>query len=95
MNQKVGTQYKPTTESYKTLIRARWNQGYKLQDFQKVIINKANDWMETDRAKYLRPETLFGTKFDSYLNQLITPRIQPSTFDNNEEMRVYKYAGTK
>lgn len=95
LNQKVGTQYKPTTESYKALIRARWNQGYKLQDFQKVIMNKANDWMGTDQAKYLRPETLFGTKFDSYLNQLITPKIQPSQFDNQEEMRVYKYAGVK
>jgi uncharacterized phage protein (TIGR02220 family) len=94
LNLKVGTQYKHTTESYKTLIRARWNQGYRLEAFQKVITNKANDWMGTEQAKYLRPETLFGTKFDSYLNQLVTVKIQPSQFDNNEEMRVYR-AGTK
>ena len=38
-------------------------------DFKTVIDNKTSEWIHTDMEKYLRPETLFGTKFESYLNQ--------------------------
>ena len=44
---------------------------YSLDDFKTVIDKKCVDWMNTDMQKYLRPETLFGTKFESYLNQPI------------------------
>jgi len=44
------------------------NDGYKLEDFQTVISKKCAEWKGTDMEKYLRPETLFGTKFESYLN---------------------------
>ena len=40
-----------------------------IDDFKTVIDKKADDWIGTDMEKYLRPETLFGTKFESYLNQ--------------------------
>jgi hypothetical protein len=34
-----------------------------------VIDNKVIEWKGSEMAKYIRPETLFGTKFESYLNQ--------------------------
>jgi hypothetical protein len=34
-----------------------------------VIDNKVSEWKNTEMAKFIRPETLFGTKFESYLNQ--------------------------
>ena len=68
LNEKAGTKYKPTSSKTQTLIRARMNEGFTLEDFQTVISKKCAEWMGTDMEKYLRPETLFGTKFEGYLN---------------------------
>lgn len=69
LNQKAGTSYKSNTNSYKNIINSRFKDGYRLEDFYKVIENKSDDWYGTDYAKFLRPETLFGNKFETYLNQ--------------------------
>jgi uncharacterized phage protein (TIGR02220 family) len=53
----------------KKFIKARWKEGQVLVDFKTVIDVKCKEWLNTDMAKYLRPETLFGNKFESYLNQ--------------------------
>lgn len=75
LNEKAGTRYKFSTRKTQQHINARLNEGYTLQDFQTVIDKKCTEWMNTDMEKFLRPETLFGTKFESYLNQ----RIKKST----------------
>lgn len=69
LNDKSNKQYKHTTKKTQTLIKARLNEGFELKDFKSVIDTKSREWMNTDMEKYLRPETLFGTKFESYLNQ--------------------------
>lgn len=69
LNQRVGTRFKANSKQTVTKIRARLNEGYTLDDFKRVIDTKANEWLDTDYEKYLRPETLFGNKFESYLNQ--------------------------
>lgn len=71
LNQKTGKHYKHTTNKTKEFIKARWNQDFNLDDFKKVIDIKTAEWLNTDSDKYLRPETLFGTKFEGYLNQQI------------------------
>jgi len=76
LNQKAGTGYKSKTTSYRTFINARLNAGYKIEDFYKVIDNKSIEWIGTDFQKFLRPETLFGNKFDSYLNQITTKKTK-------------------
>ena len=68
LNEKAGTKYQPSRKSTRNHIRARWNEGYRLDDFRKVIDFKTDDWRGTDFAKYLRPDTLFGPKFEGYLN---------------------------
>ena len=69
LNEKTGTAFKPTTRAYIALIRARINDGYVVDDFKKVINNQCDEWLQNDQfSKFLRPQTLFGTKFDSYLN---------------------------
>ena len=45
------------------------NEKYTVEDFYSVIDKKTAEWLNTEQEKYLRPETLFGTKFESYLNQ--------------------------
>lgn len=69
LNQKLGTRYKADTEKTRRLIRARIREGATLEDFQKVIDKKVKEWRGTKYEPYLRPETLFGTKFEGYLNQ--------------------------
>lgn len=69
LNEKAGTHYKATTPKTKKLIEARTKENFKVCDFKKVIDTKCSDWKGTQMEKYLRPETLFGTKFESYLNQ--------------------------
>lgn len=72
LNQKANTNYRTSGKKTQGLIKARFNEGFTEQDFYKVIDNKSSEWLGSDMAKYLRPETLFGTKFESYLNQKVT-----------------------
>lgn len=70
LNSKIGTHYRATTRKTQSLIKARMNEGFTVDDFKKVIDNKSTEWgKDSKMSKYLRPETLFGTKFESYLNQ--------------------------
>lgn len=81
LNEKAGKHFR-NVESNKKLIRARWHEGYRLDDFKKVIDNKvldANDANSFFTAKYLQPSTLFGNKFDQYLNQQIKPKAEKGT----------------
>ncbi len=69
LNIKTNQNYKDTTPKTQTLIKARLEEKFTLENFKTVIDIKTKEWLNTDMAKYLRPETLFGTKFESYLNQ--------------------------
>ncbi len=68
LNAKAGTAYKPTSKDTQKHIKARIAEGFSLSDFQTVIDKKVSEWKGTDMEQYLRPSTLFGTKFESYLN---------------------------
>lgn len=70
LNQKTGKAFKHTAAGHKKLIKARWNEGYRLEDFKKVIEVKSADWLKDSKMdQYLQPSTLFASKFDQYLNQ--------------------------
>ncbi|PTY76826.1 replication protein [Heyndrickxia sporothermodurans] len=70
LNQKINASYKSTTKKTKEYIEARWKEGFRINDFKKVIDQKSDEWLfDPHWCKYLRPETLFGPKFESYLNQ--------------------------
>lgn len=71
LNLKSGSNYKYTSQKTKDLIKARINNGFTIEDFKKVIDKKSQEWLGTDFEKFLRPETLFGNKFEGYLNQKI------------------------
>ena len=68
LNEKANTNFRPMADKTKRCIKARVNEGFTLEDFKKVIDKKVNEWMGTEFQQYLRPETLFGTKFEGYLN---------------------------
>ena len=69
LNLKCKTRYKANTNDVKKHLIARINEGYTYDDFVKVIDVKYAEWKGTEFEKFLRPTTLFGTKFQSYLNQ--------------------------
>lgn len=70
LNLVTKSKYKYTTSSTKRLINARLNEGFSVDDFKRVIDIKNAQWSKDNKMKeYLRPETLFGSKFESYLNQ--------------------------
>lgn len=70
LNEKTGSQFRNNTKKTQTLIKARFAEGFNLDDFKKVIDTKAAEWLNDSKmSKFLRPETIFGTKFESYLNQ--------------------------
>ena len=71
LNKKVNKKFSYKAESNRKLIRARFNEGYTLDDFIRVIDIKTDEWINDDKMKnYLQPSTLFRTSnFDKYLNQ--------------------------
>ena len=81
LNDKTGSRYKNVAGNQK-LIKARWNEGYRLDDFKTVIDHKSEDWLGVvakdgrEMSQFLRPSTLFGSKFDQYLNEK-HERVEP------------------
>lgn len=80
LNNKCNTRYRYNTPNTKKHINARLNEGYTEQDFYTVIGKKADEWLGTEQEKYLRPDTLFGSKFESYLNQQIKQKDSTKEF---------------
>lgn len=70
LNEVASANYRHQTQKTKDLIKARWNEGFRLDDFKRVIDIKTAEWLRDEKMSiYLRPTTLFGTNFESYLNQ--------------------------
>lgn len=81
LNSTANKKYRHTTRKTKDLIKARFNEGFTLEDFKQVIDIKNNEWKnDTKMQKFIRPETLFGTKFESYLNQKQKAQTADSPF---------------
>ncbi|MDV9621913.1 conserved phage C-terminal domain-containing protein [Clostridioides difficile] len=73
LNKTADKSFKSTTKKTISLIDARLKEGFTEEEFYKVIDNKVLNWLDDDKMNaYLRPETLFGNKFESYLNE--TPK---------------------
>lgn len=80
LNEVCSKEYKPQTKDTQKHIRARWNDGYKLEDFKKVIDNMRKKWGgDPKMCDFLRPQTLFGSKFESYLQNtdITEPKLEP------------------
>ena len=86
LNDTLGTSYKTSSKKTLDLINARLNDGFTLEDFKRVHIIKSAEWNGSEMQKYLRPSTLYGTKFEQYLNQQMS---------NNEKLKaVTNHTGT-
>jgi len=71
LNTVTNKQYRSDTDKTIKLIGAKLQEGYNIDQMKYVIDVKASQWLNSDMEKYLRPETLFGNKFENYLNEQI------------------------
>lgn len=70
LNHKTGKHFDPSIKATRAKIKARWSEGFRPRDFERVIDVKVAQWLGDEKMDtYLRPDTLFGTKFESYLNE--------------------------
>jgi uncharacterized phage protein (TIGR02220 family) len=92
LNKKLNTNYRATGKKTKDLIKARFNEGYNLYDFELVITKKCAEWLNTDFEKFLRPETLFSNKFESYLNQKGVKDARGNNKTDNAESQKYNFS---
>ena len=82
LNARTDKNYKASSKKTRSLIKARFNEDFTLDDFKRVIDNKVNDWADNpDMCKYLRPETLFSNKFEGYLNE--NPKHKNDNYTGN------------
>ncbi|WP_419867408.1 conserved phage C-terminal domain-containing protein [Clostridium perfringens] len=85
LNSKAGKSFKCTTKKTQDLIKARLADGFKKEEFFMVIDNKVKEWQGTEYEKYLRPETLFGNKFEGYLNQGVNKKNYEERKENSSK----------
>ena len=87
LNEKTNRNYNYKSEKNRSIIVARLNEGYIIDDFKRVVDTKCNDWLKDEKFnEFLRPETLFGNKFDGYLNKAISISKKKTTLELLEEI---------
>ena len=69
LNSKTGQHYRSSTKATQQHINARLSEGFTVEDFKRVVDNMCTEWTNSEFEKYLRPSTLFGSKFENYLNR--------------------------
>ncbi|MEG2917825.1 MAG: conserved phage C-terminal domain-containing protein, partial [Clostridium sp.] len=69
LNLKTGKKFKSNTKVTLSLIKSKFQDGFTVEDFRTVIDNMKTRWTGTKFQEYLVPTTLFGSKFETYLNQ--------------------------
>ena len=75
LNAATGASFRPDSAKTLSLVSARMAEGYTAADLAAVVDRKAEGWLGTEMSRFLRPETLFGPKFEGYLNE--RPRGRP------------------
>lgn len=90
LNEKANKKYKSYTKKTICCIKARLQEGFTEEDFYTVIDTKCNEWLYNDTMnQYLRPETLFGPKFEKYLNQNINNYISTDIYAKDNKQTNY------
>jgi uncharacterized phage protein (TIGR02220 family) len=79
LNEKTGKSYRVNNKATLKLIHARLKEGFTVEQFKHVIDVKTHKWKDTEYQQYLRPETLFGNKFETYLNENINDQQDNTT----------------
>lgn len=91
LNEKAGKNFKSSNKATQEHIRARFAEGYTIEDFYTVIDKKCEEWMGTKMEQYLRPSTLFNReKFEGYLNAPTTQAVKRENNSTDDFMNQLK-----
>jgi uncharacterized phage protein (TIGR02220 family) len=82
LNQSTGKNYKHKSAINRKFITSRLNDGFTIDDFKRVIEVKSINWLGGKMEQFLRPETLFSNKFESYLNENVVSNTPNSNLKN-------------
>ena len=91
LNEKAGTAFKSTSKTTQKLIKARLDDGFSVEDFKTVIDNQCAKWKGNEWSQYLRPSTLFGNKFENYLNANGRKQADGQNAGDSSKARVGNY----
>lgn len=101
LNEKTNKGFKSSAASNQKLIKARWNEGYRVDDFKKVVDNMTTNWKGqtfsngVPAENFLQPSTLFGSKFDKYLNQVPYSNSNSMGVNDDYDYRMEIYGMSK
>lgn len=85
LNEKAGKNYSPKSEITRSLIKTRVLNGMDEEKLKRAIDNKVDEWLGCPRFEtYLRPQTLFGPKCESYFNQTPAGQQEDNLFTELE-----------
>lgn len=91
LNKTCSKNFSPKSKLNRDKITARLNEGFLLEDFKKVIEIKNRKWSGDPKMKdFLRPETLFGNKFEAYLNEKEPAKKVNNTEQQYKELYVWR-----
>ncbi|MDU5106945.1 conserved phage C-terminal domain-containing protein [Clostridium sp.] len=99
LNSKVGVMYKASNTKTINLVKSRLKDGFTIEDFKTVIDKKVKAWKGTIFEQYLTPFTLFGEKFEVYLNQNIVKEeynngyINTKSYVTNKKLKFDNFKG--
>lgn len=68
LNKESKSKFDPARKSTATAINARIKEGFTYENFVNVIQFMCKEWTGTKQEQYIRPQTLFGDKFEGYLH---------------------------
>lgn len=87
LNECTGKNYRHTGKQNKLLIKARWGEGFTIDDFRRVIEDRSKRWLNDPKMdEFLRPITLFSNKFESYLQAASKNNIVISKINTNKNL---------
>lgn len=90
LNQATNKNFKASRKDTQSFINARIREGFTVDDFKAVIDGRVKAWANDPKmSEYLRPQTLFGTKFESYLN---ASKAKPKTDEEEWDELFEEYA---
>lgn len=74
LNRVAAANFIPEFDDTKNAIDKLLTLGFTPDDLKDVVDRKWNDWKGTKFENYVRPATLFGKKFETYLHESRTPK---------------------
>lgn len=89
-NKVCDTKFRSSSKATRQLIRKHLNEGFSMDDFKTVVDSKFKEWGLNPKPfsngmmsnEYLRPTTLFGDKFETYLYEAGVRESSESTFNS-------------